>query len=75
MIGEIDIAGVFVQPLVVWAVIALFLHLALRRGLTWIGAYRIVWRRPLFDLALFVMLWAGVAALSSRLSLLAGSPR
>jgi hypothetical protein len=66
MIGEIDIYGVFVPILLVWATIALLLTAALRRGLVRLGFYRLVWHRPLVDLSLLVIIMAGVATVLSR---------
>jgi hypothetical protein len=63
MIGEIDIYGVFVPILLVWGVIALPITAVLRRVLTRIGFYRLVWHRPLVDLSLLVLVMAGVAAI------------
>ena len=54
MIGEIDIYGVFVPPLLLLVVAALPLTAGLRRLLRWLGFYRLVWHRPLFDFALLV---------------------
>jgi hypothetical protein len=65
MIGEIDLYGVFVSPLLIWVVIALPLTAILRRVLARVGLYRIVWHRPLFDLALLVMMVGAVVSLSS----------
>jgi hypothetical protein len=67
MIGEISIGGVFVPSLLIWALVAFVLNLALRRVLTAVGFYRLVWHRPLFDAALFVILLAAVVALSTQL--------
>jgi Protein of unknown function (DUF1656) len=63
MIGEVDIYGVFVPILLVWAVIALLLTAALRRILARAGFYRLVWHRPLVDLSLLVIIMAAVAAI------------
>ncbi|HEX3499265.1 MAG TPA: DUF1656 domain-containing protein [Stellaceae bacterium] len=65
MIGEIDLYGVFVSPLLMWMVIALPLTAILRRVLARVGLYRFVWHRPLFDLALLVMMIGAVNSLSS----------
>jgi hypothetical protein len=46
-------------------VIALPLTALLRRILTRVGLYRFVWHRPLFDLALLVMMVGAVVSLSS----------
>jgi protein AaeX len=70
MIGELNIDGVFVAPLAVWAVVALGVNLVLRHVLIRIGLYRVVWHPDLFDTALFVILWALVAALSAHFQFL-----
>ena len=56
MIGEIDISGVLLPPLLVWVGVALVISAGLRWVLGKLGAYRYVWHRPLFDLALLVIL-------------------
>ena len=63
MIGELDLDGIFVSPVVVSAVIALVLTIALRRILALAGLYRVVWHPALFDSACFVIVWAIVTAL------------
>ncbi len=67
MIGEISIGGVFVPSLLIWALIAFVLNVVLRRALYAVGFYRLVWHRPLFDAALFVILLAIVVAVSTKL--------
>jgi hypothetical protein len=66
MIGEIDVYGVFVPPLLVWTGLALPLTAVLRRLLRRIGFYRFVWHRPLFDFALLVIVLGAVVAVSTR---------
>jgi hypothetical protein len=68
MIGEVDIYGVFVSPLLLWAPIAFVLTAAVRFVLRRVGFYRFVWHRPAFDLALFVILLGATAAVTSRLA-------
>lgn len=63
MIGEVDIYGVFVPILLVWSVIALLLTAVVRRVLTYVGFYRLVWHRPLVDLSLLVIILAAVSAI------------
>lgn len=64
MIGEIDIAGIFISPLLLCLLIAFFARLIVSRLLTTFGFYRFVWQRPLFDLALFfLLLWLVFAGL------------
>jgi Protein of unknown function (DUF1656) len=67
MIGEIDVYGVFVSPLLIWVVITLPLVALLRRRLAQAGFYRFVWHRPLFDLALLIIVIGVVVAVTSRL--------
>ena len=66
MIGEIDVYGVFVPSLLVWVGAALPLTAGLRRLLRWVGGYRLVWHRPLFDLALLVIVLGAVVAVFTR---------
>jgi hypothetical protein len=59
MIGENNIAGVFVPSLLIAALIAFSLTAVVRWGLRSLRFYRFVWHAGLFDVALFiVMLWA-----------------
>jgi Protein of unknown function (DUF1656) len=67
MIGEIDLFGVFLPPLLVWLAIGLLLSAVLRAMLYRLGVYRYVWHRPLFDLALLVILTGAVSYAAPRL--------
>lgn len=60
MIGEIDLAGIFLSPLLLCVLVAFFARILLSWGLNVAGLYRLVWNRPLFDLSLFLIL-LGVA--------------
>jgi hypothetical protein len=62
MIGELDLNGVFLSPVLVSAVIGFFASMLLRRLMAAAGLYRVVWHPALFDAALFLTLWAVVAA-------------
>jgi hypothetical protein len=64
MIGEIDLFGVLLPPLLVWLGVALLLSAILRLVLAKAGAYRFIWHRPLFDLSLLVIL-TGLVSLSA----------
>lgn len=66
MTGEIDLFGVFVPTLLVWALLALAISSLLRRILAAAGAYRLVWHPALFDLALFVIIWAALPSLAGH---------
>lgn len=66
MIGEIDVYGVFVSPLLIWVMAALPVAALVRRLFARAGLYRFVWHRPLFDLALLIVVLGGVVAVTSR---------
>ncbi|MDQ1081248.1 DUF1656 domain-containing protein [Pseudoroseomonas cervicalis] len=68
MIAEIDLYGIYLPALLVWAALALPLTALLRRALLALGAYRWIWHAPLFDFALYLLLLGGVAALAESLS-------
>lgn len=65
MVGEIDVHGVLVAPLLLWMLLAYLLAAALGRALSRIGFYRLVWHPALFNFALYVVLVGGVVALVS----------
>ncbi len=67
MTGELDLYGVFVPSLAAGMLIAFLASLLLRRRLARLGFYRLVWHRPLFDLALSVVLLGGGVALARPL--------
>ncbi len=54
MLSEVDVAGVYVAPIVVYGVAALPLTLALRSVLFRIGALRLLWHPALFILSLYL---------------------
>jgi hypothetical protein len=66
MIGEVNLYGVLVPPLLVWLAVAVLVSAALRFVLAKLGAYRFIWHRPLFDLALLVILTGLVSYLMNR---------
>ena len=68
MMGEFDLYGVFVPSLAAWMLLALLISLPLRRLLAWSGFYRLVWHRPLFDLALYVVLLGAVVSVAVPLT-------
>ena len=67
MTHEIDLYGVFVPDLLVWALVAYLAAVPVRRMLGRLGLYRIVWHRALFDAAVYVLLLGGTAALARGL--------
>jgi hypothetical protein len=66
MIGETDIYGVFIPSLLILVMGSLLLTAGLRRLLRWLGFYHLVWHRPLFDMALLIIVLGSVVALSVR---------
>lgn len=68
MIGEMDIAGVFVPRLLLAMVIGFALSQALRAVLRSAGFYRYVWHAGLFDVAMFVTLWWATAFFTTWLT-------
>ncbi|HSV45924.1 MAG TPA: DUF1656 domain-containing protein [Ramlibacter sp.] len=67
MLAEVSLFGIFINAGLVAAFCAGLLLLLLRKGLRSIGAYRLVWHPALVDLALFLLLWGGVAFAASTL--------
>ncbi|WP_114394858.1 DUF1656 domain-containing protein [Oleisolibacter albus] len=72
MSGDVDLLGVFLPPLLVAALPALFLTGLLRRLLRRADLYRFVWHQPLFDFALLVLMLGFSAAALSHLAGFAG---
>ena len=62
MIREIDLFGVYLSPMVGLAGAAVLGWIVLRLVLRRLGAYRLVWHPPLFDVALFVIVLAAIVA-------------
>ena len=62
MIGEFDIYGVYFPAFAIFAAIAFFLQIVIKRPLGATGFYRAVWHRALFDLAIYVILLGLVTA-------------
>jgi hypothetical protein len=64
MIAELNLYGVFVPALFLWILVALGILLVLRRALAQNGGYALIWHRPLFELALYVIILGIVVYLS-----------
>lgn len=60
MIEELDIGGIFFTPLLGGAAISLVLWVVMRAAFVRLGLYRLIWHPALFDVALLVLLFAGV---------------
>ena len=64
MTSDLDVYGVFLPALFAWMLLAFVISLPLRRLLAWSGFYHLVWHRPLFDIALYVVLLGAVVLLT-----------
>ena len=63
MIKEIDVFGVFLPPLLLYAGIAMLAWQPLRVALERAGFYRLVWHPALFNASAYVLILAAVVAL------------
>jgi hypothetical protein len=61
MIWDVNFFGLFVNAGLVASVVAALLMWPLRKMLAVVRAYEWVWHPAVVDVALFVMVWAGVA--------------
>ncbi|TPI35863.1 DUF1656 domain-containing protein [Mesorhizobium sp. B3-1-6] len=69
MSNQLNLYGVFVPALFTWTLIALAVSVPLRRIIAWSGFYRFVWHRPLFDVALYVVLVGAIVLLAKQFPL------
>ena len=67
MTGELDIYGVFVPGLFAWVLIAFGIYLMVHRIRAGSGYYGLVWHRPHFDVALYIVLLGIVVLFALRL--------
>jgi hypothetical protein len=66
MKGELDLYGIFIPSLLVWSIIAFVVSIFVRRLLAKLGFYQYVWHRPLFDVALLIVLIGAVAMIANK---------
>jgi len=64
MIKEIDLAGVYLSPMLGYLVVALLITGVLRFVLARVGAYRWIWHPALFDLSLLLIIMTTLVALT-----------
>ena len=55
-----EVLGFYLPPALIWAVFTLLPFWGARWSLDRVGFYRFVWHRPLFDTALYVILFGAV---------------
>jgi hypothetical protein len=67
MIGEIDVYGVYLPAILVLMLVAYLLCLVVTRVFAFVGLYRFVWHRSIFDLAIYVIVLGIVVIVSHRL--------
>jgi hypothetical protein len=51
---EVNLFGIYVAPIVLYLVVASLIFLPVKLVLDRLGADRVIWHRPLFDVSLFV---------------------
>jgi hypothetical protein len=56
MLNEVDVAGIYVAPIVVYAVAAIPPFLVCRWALRHLGVLRNIWHPALFELAVYLTL-------------------
>lgn len=66
MKGELDLYGIFIPSLLVWSIIAFVVSIFVRRLLAKLDFYKYVWHRPLFDVALLIVLIGAVAMIANK---------
>jgi hypothetical protein len=54
MNSELNIAGIYMAPIVLYAIVALPIFLVLRMILARVGFWRLVWHPALFETALYL---------------------
>ena len=64
MVHNFVIGGVIISPLIPELAIAILLTALLSLLLMRLGFYRLVWHRPLVELALFCVILGGIVALT-----------
>ena len=60
MLKEIDLAGVYVTPIMIYGLFTIPLFLVCRRVLARLGVLAFVWHPALFEIALFVIILAAL---------------
>jgi protein AaeX len=60
---EVNFSGVFIPAALLWAGVAFLLASLISRLLSRMNFYDLVWHRALFDFAMWLVLWAVIAAI------------
>ncbi len=64
MIGELSLYGIYFPAILLPMLLAFVLSSGVRLLLSWLGFYRLVWHRFLFNFALYVIVLGGTVALT-----------
>ena len=63
---QLDLFGVIVPSLLLWAAVAYALARVVSKLIAWAGLYRHVWHAALFDFAIYICLLAGLVFASKE---------
>jgi hypothetical protein len=66
MRGEVDVLGVYIPTLIVLMLFSYCINRLICICLARLGAYRFVWHRSIFDLALYVLVLVVIVDFSHR---------
>ncbi|MDQ1184094.1 MULTISPECIES: DUF1656 domain-containing protein [Agrobacterium] len=66
MFGEVVLFGVYLPKLLMLSILAFVLHGLAKKGLASLHVYRLVWHPALFNLSLFVLIFAATADVFQR---------
>ena len=67
MIGEVEMGGVLIPVILISGVVGFVASLILRRVLRAAHAYTFIWHAGLFDVSMFVVLWAATEFFVSKI--------
>lgn len=62
MTGEIDLYGLFLPELLVYAILALVAQNLVNRVLAKLGLHRLFWHPPLVEISIFIICFGGISA-------------
>lgn len=62
MSTDLEFYGVFIPRLLILMLVALVINIVLRKVLSFLRFYALVWHRGLFDLALYILILGGLVS-------------
>ncbi|MFL6602915.1 MAG: DUF1656 domain-containing protein [Steroidobacteraceae bacterium] len=69
---EVNLSGVYLPAVLVWAGIAFLLSSVTFRAVSRMGFYALVWHRALFNVAVFVLFWGAISAVGYHMAFRSG---